>query len=331
MKPPTSLFDRLIGHPRYPWIAIGLSTLLFLAPFLVAFAGDELGELLSGGQWRGLLIPPTIIAYILLIAPRMTNQEARVLESLRSIILIDDESFGQIVEENATIRLRNELIALGSGILLGFLSGMVSLEGAFSWLGLIWFLSTGLMYGLLLWAIYVSVVSSRVIAALLRQPLHVDPFDVTPFEAVGRQGLLIALVFVGGITISLLLVAFEPEVFLRPEFWLIYIPLALVPVMLFFLTMYPTHRVIAAAKNRELADVQRHLQHSCRSLLARRDEGQSTDTLPAEINALAAYETLLQKTRTWPYNTAMLRTLFFSVLIPGGTILGRALVEVLFD
>ena len=146
MKPPASLFDSLIGRPHYPWIVAGVSILLFLAPFLVAMAVDELSDLVSEGQWHGLLVPPTIIAYILLVAPRMTRQEARVLESLRSIIPIDDDSFSQIVDEHATIRPRNELIAHGGGIFLGLLSGMTSLEGTFSWLGLTWFLSTGLMY-----------------------------------------------------------------------------------------------------------------------------------------------------------------------------------------
>ena len=34
--------------------------------------------------------------------------------------------------------------------------------------------------------------------------------------------------------------------------------------------------------------------------------------------------------RTWPYNTTMLRTLFFSVLFPIGTLLVRLGFEVLF-
>ena len=42
----------------------------------------------------------------------------------------------------------------------------------------------------------------------------------------------------------------------------------------------------------------------------------SAGTLGAEINALVAYETRLQAASTWPYDTAMLRTLFFSVIFP---------------
>jgi hypothetical protein len=61
--------------------------------------------------------------------------------------------------------------------------------------------------------------------------------------------------------------------------------------------------------------------------MARIDAGESTGTLGAEINALAAYEKRMQATSTWPYNTAMLRTLFFSVVFP----VVAALVRILGD
>ena len=55
--------------------------------------------------------------------------------------------------------------------------------------------------------------------------------------------------------------------------------------------------------------------------------GQETDNTPNEIYALSVYEKQLKESRTWPYNTSMLRTLFFSVLIPVGTLIGRIIVE----
>lgn len=50
-----------------------------------------------------------------------------------------------------------------------------------------------------------------------------------------------------------------------------------------------------------------------------------------EINALAAYDQRLQTAPTWPYNTGMLRTLIFSVLIPAATVLAKIAVDVLLD
>jgi hypothetical protein len=88
--------------------------------------------------------------------------------------------------------------------------------------------------------------------------------------------------------------------------------------------------VLADAKKRELQVVQRHIQQAGRALIQRREESQDIGNLAAEIQALIAYDQRLQMTRTWPYNTAMLRTLFFSVLIPVATVLVRYIIERLF-
>ena len=50
----------------------------------------------------------------------------------------------------------------------------------------------------------------------------------------------------------------------------------------------------------------------------------------AEANLLMAYEQRLREARTWPYNTAMLRTLFLSVLVPIATILLQMIIKRLF-
>ncbi len=140
---------------------------------------------------------------------------------------------------------------------------------------------------------------------------------------------MIAVVFIGGITFSLIFIGLDLSSLKQLQFWLVYIPLAMVPIVLFFLNMTPTHRVLANAKTMELASVQEKLQESYRNFLDLMNNDLGTDTLPGEISALAIYEKHLKETRTWPYNTAMLRTLFFSVLIPVGTLIGRIIVEAL--
>jgi hypothetical protein len=257
--------------------------------------------------------------------------DARVIRSLRPSVLIDDDDFSRLLHQASTVRPTHELIAFGAGALLGaalFLA--TGSSGAVSWLWLEWLVSSSLMYGLLAWTIYVSVAGTRVAAALHRQPMQVDPLDTSPFAAIGQQSLFLALVFVGGITVSLVFAASEPQSLRSVTFWLAYLPLALVPVVVFYLNMHPTHRVLAAAKNQELARVQGHLLQACRALVQRLDEGQETDNLPAEINGLTTYEQRLQAARTWPYDTAMLRTLFFSVLVPAGSVLVRSMWERLF-
>jgi hypothetical protein len=330
MDQPRSLFQRFIDRPRRPWIAPSICVLLFLTPLAIAYAQGSLSEILHEGGWRGLLVPPVIITYIVLIAPKMSQMGDRVIDAFRRIVLIDDANFARVIETASRIRPRDEVISISVGFLVGCLTAMRSFGGQVSWLTLEFSVANGLMYGLLTWTIYASAAGSRLITAVLRQPLQLDPLDITPFEPVGRQSLVAALAFIGGITLSLLLTGLAPASSAPLEFWLNYIPFALVPVIIFFLNMYPTHRVIAAARDTEQKETRARIRASYRDLLARGNGGLNTESIPAEINALVAYDQLLQKARTWPYNTAMLRTLGVSILIPVGTTLARAAFDYLF-
>jgi hypothetical protein len=185
------------------------------------------------------------------------------------------------------------------------------------------------MYGLLAWTIYASISSTRLNRVLHSQPLHFDILDPTTFEAVGRQSLLLALVFIGGLTLSLVF-AFQVEYLTNPIVWLFYLPILVIIVLIFYLGMRPTHQALIMEKKHRLQPVQRQIQSACRELLQRLEQDQDSASLPAEINALSVYEQRLLGARTWPYNTAMLRTLFFSVFIPLVTILGRLLVETVY-
>jgi hypothetical protein len=103
-----------------------------------------------------------------------------------------------------------------------------------------------------------------------------------------------------------------------------------VPVVIFFLIMQPTHRVLSAARARELDKVERQIAASCRELTARIGGREDTLAISQQILALSTYEKRLGQARTWPYNTSMLRTLFFSVLVPAGTFGARLLGDIFF-
>jgi hypothetical protein len=310
---------------------LGVALLLYITPLAAYWMTAAPGDFTRQDQWRGLLIPPTVILYILLVAPWMSGMDRGVLNSFRSFVLLDDESFQDLVRQAISIKLHHEILALGAGGLIGFISATSSTDPKLSFLNAYWYLTNTMMYALLVWTIYVSLTSTRLTSTLLRQPLKLDPFDITPFEPIGRQSLISALVFMGGITLSLVFVILDPINLTRPVFWLIYVPLVSVPVLLFFLNMLPTHKVLARAKASELETVRRHLRKACRDLLNRREENRGSENLPAEIHALEVYEKQLLGTRTWPYNTTMLRTLFFSVLFPITTVLLRVIGEVIFD
>lgn len=328
VEQPASPFERLLGRPQPGWLKLGLSLLILLLPFGAAALDGELDMLLQQGRWRFLILPPTIIIYIWLVSPRLARMGAEVLAAMRPLITLEEEEFEQMVKESSRVWPGYEWLAFGAGALLGVAAAQESnLVASLTWQVGYWYLASACMYGLLGWTIFASLVSTRLNAALHRSPLRFDILDPRPFEPVGRQSLTLALVFVGGATFSLLL-TFQPENFTDPKFWLANLLLVLVILLIFFLSMRPTHRLLAEEKRRALEPVQSLLRGAGRELVERLEGGQDASDLSARINALAVYEARLQAARTWPYNTATLRTLFFSVLIPIFTVLGRLVVEV---
>jgi len=329
MEQKHSLFDRVISKQRSIIFILGIAALLFFLFILAGILDSVLSELPQKLSWRGLLISPTIIVYILAVAPIMARMETRVLISFQAFVQLDEEEFQETISKNAKIKVGSEVAIITIGFILGIFASIASIDGHLSYINAYWVLTSSTMYALLAWTIFVSLASTRLTSALLNQPLKVDPFYTEPFEPIGKQSLMIAIVFIGGITLSLIYKVFEISSFIQPWFWIIYLPLAMVPIVLFFLNMFPTHRVLADAKSTELASVRNQLHVSCRKLLQRLETGHETTNIPAEIHALSVYEKQLNETRTWPYNTAMLRTLFFSVLIPVGTLVGRIIIEAL--
>jgi hypothetical protein len=277
-----------------------------------------------------MLLPVAVITYILALAQVMARMEAGVIKAFRPVVQLDDDDFEQLVQKASRINPIGEVIAFCLGAAFGLLGQRTDLEAGLSWLSLYLAISIGLMLGLLVWTIYVVVLGTRLTAELHRLPLRVDIFDMKPFEPIGRQSLVAALAFLGGILLSLLF-GFGQLSFTEWQNWLIYLLLLLMPILIFFLNMRDTHRVLAAEKKRELAAVQRQILLSCRTLMERKEADEGTGTLGAEISALTAYEERVEATSTWPYNTAQLRTLLFSVIIPGGAAVGRAVIEIFFE
>ena len=71
--------------------------------------------------------------------------------------------------------------------------------------------------------------------------------------------------------------------------------------------------VLKNAKAQEQWEIQRNIIDTFRAL---KNEDKDVGALTTELNLWLQYEERLKSARTWPYNTAMLRTLFMSVLFP---------------
>ena len=322
-----TLFDRVFSRKRPAWVVVLVSLLLLLLPFVIAYLDGELVYILRQGFWRVLVLPPAIIIYIWLVSPLISRAGLDVIRVLQPYTSLDAESFASVVNSASYIRPLYEVLILCVGIILGILSAQAS--GFTQQAPLVkgyWLVFASLMTAILLWTIFISIASTRVNAALHRHLTRIDLFDQTPFEVVGRQSLLLALVFVGGMTISMLL-SFRVENIASPSAWLGSLIMILVTGLIFFMSMYPTHHTLAQVKKKELASVRKRIQDVCRELVRRIDENQLAGELPTQVNTLAFYEQRLLAVRTWPYNTSMLRTLFLSVSVPLFTMLGRRLAE----
>jgi hypothetical protein len=170
--------------------------------------------------------------------------------------------------------------------------------------------------------------SARLTALLYRDVLHEEPFDLTPFEPVGRQGLILALIFVGAITLSLLFI-YTRTIFSEWPGIIVYSILVLATVLIFFIVMWPAHRILKRVKEQKLVSVQRSIGQTIVKLETLTAKGADIQPLATEVQLWLTLEQRLKKTRTWPYDTEMLRTLFISVLAPLFLALARFVVTYL--
>ena len=326
MDAPASLLERLLGRQRPLWVTVGVSLLLLLAPIVATYLDGMWSAVFSGGAWRPLLLPPAVIIYILVVCPIMARSDAEAIRAFRPLVLLDDDRFQRLVQEASRVNPIGEVLGFILGAAFGCVVSQTWQMGTdVFWLRLYAPVFLGLMYGLLGWTIYSVIASTRRMTELHRQPLEIDLLDTKPFEPIGRQSLTISLVFIGGITLGLVFGLNVQQIYFW-QTWIISAPLAAVAVLVFFLNMRHTHRVLAAEKKRELAAVEQRIRLARQTMRQRIATGESLGAIAAEFNALVAYEARLRAAPTWPHNISMLRTLLFSTLIP---LLGRAISALL--
>jgi hypothetical protein len=318
LSAPTSSIDRLASRLRIPWygfVTLLAGALLLLAAVTVYFDGI-LEEVLHEGAWRYLVTGPAITVYILALFPLASRYQGRALEALRPVILLDDEAFMDLAESASRINASAELLAFGVGAVFGFVTNAPwTIPEDYSWLRFYIPFVAMLMFGLLAWLSYVAIAGTRLYSELHRQPLEIDIFELGPFEPIGRHALFTSLAFIGGCVISVLILnplAGGPNVVSLVQYGL----LAVVTILVFFLSMRPTHTALARVKGRELKLAEKKIADTFRELKLTESEGKPVDAVATRLNLWLRYEDRVKKARTWPYNTPMLRTLFFSVLVP---------------
>ena len=329
----STMLDRFQRRTRlsYGRMVILSAALLLCLPLLGALLDGDVSEFFGGGYWRTFYLPPCIVVYILLVYPVLNRAQDNVVAALRPLVPLSDEDYLQMVRVASRSSPRVERLVFGAGFLLYVLMGLTWLDGdGFSWLVLSIFLTGGLMFGLLAWVIYSSLKGTRLMGVLHNQLRDVDLFDQRPFEPIGQASLMTVLAFIGGCTISLFFLI-TPQNILQPANLVVNGSLIAIAVVVFFLNMRPTHRALGTIKQQELRAMLQDIGDAYRRYGAAKQEGRDTGHILSVLDDLINCERRLKETRTWPYNTGTLRTLFFSVLIPAAAGAARIAAMFLFE
>jgi hypothetical protein len=309
-------YDRLPWSRRWSIVMIGV--ILLLIPLALAWLTDvaELFLTIGVSAFR-VFFPGIVITYLLIVVELLQRTRDKVARSLRPLLHIDDETFVAAVRRVCRPNPVSELVGIALGVIF-FLAIVgpppsVSVESDPYWVSLYFYVASMIMFGTIGWSVYAGIVISRLTNMLLRQPIEIDIFDVTPLEPIGTQSLYLSLSFVGATVIG---IASSPYALLSWQNIIIFGTLILITVLIFFLNMYSTHGLLIATKKRQLTAVERRIARTYQQLLELDTSSQDTHSVATELNAWTLVKQELLLTRTWPYNTEMLRTLLVSVLVP---------------
>jgi hypothetical protein len=327
-----SFVDRIFP-PTWKQIAFVAVALLALVALVVTLEGAWTA-FWQEGIWSRLLTRPTVIVYILIVSKLLQPFLRRAADSLRSISGLDDQAYQQLVLETHEKTSKGAAPALVAGFAFGFLASVPeALSEGFNWVNWYFPFMQGLMFGMVALILQQSLSESHLTNQLLQGPLDFDIFYTTPFLPIGMVSLVVALAFLGGSTIVVFFKALGSQAFTWFDL-IIHGILILMTLLIFFLTMRQTHRVLRPAKVSELNNIRQKLAGAYRRLDAMTlEEKQNILPFSQEINLWVQYKEELKAVPTWPYNASMLRTLFVSILIPifvtvGQRVMAYVLVEI---
>jgi hypothetical protein len=324
MEIPKSLFEKSIGRERAWYMITLIGVALLSSGLLVGSLEFGFVGFFSEGHWRRLLINPALILYILVVAPRLTRIENQVIKAVMPLMRRPESKTGKIFKEPQPVQ---EGIVICAGALIVTFLWVVNNGFAFTLYQVYNLVMTAASFGLLSWTVYASVLSIRDTALLLEQPLRVDLFNLAPFKVIGKSSLYLAFAFIGGVTMALLFTTPDLMVFESLEFWVINTPMFFMPIAIFFWNMYPTHKIINAAKKDTLKQVGSKIDQTSTSFMKNLESRPDAFQGGLTLMGLIAYEERLEQVQTWPYDVVMLRSLFGSILIPALTVVAQVFLR----
>jgi hypothetical protein len=304
-------FERFILHLLHMplWLRVLLVILVLGIPFALAYL-EGLPSIPESYGWRGAVFPIVGIVYTIAATPWIWHAERKVVDGLRPVVRESLEAYNTLSRRVWWRNSTGDWVAFA----IGFIGGIWvvtdwSAVQELYWVDRYLLFVYLVLYGCATWLIYAATSSARLTAVLHRYIQHEDPFDVSSFEPVGRQGLILSLIFAGAMTISLPFADIR-NFLLYWQNWVIYSILLSTTVLLFFLVMWPTHRTLLRVKRQQLTTVERLVGQTSAQFQTLTADRADTQSAATDLQAWLALEQRLKQTRTWPYDTEMLRTLF---------------------
>jgi len=237
---------------------------------------------------------------------------------------MSENQFSRLSTEITAVNRRREWLAVFIGIIL-FLVIQRPWLGIYGWLHVYQITTEVILFGLISWLIYTSIKGSRGIARLSKQNLQLDIFDTKLLAPVARLSLGYSLAFIGGISLAML---FETqETLIEWQSVVVYSVLVLATILIFYISMWSIHDIMARAKRHELEVAQKNMAEMSRKLRewTKKSQSQGMGELSSAVAGWAAYEKRVKEAKEWPFNAGIIRRLFASILVPASVYLLKVL------
>jgi hypothetical protein len=300
------------------WTTAIVAAVLLLFLIVSVILDGMTGDLRRLPFWQQNLSGPVLTTYMLVVYPFMWRLQGQAIQALKPLLPLKEDAFNRLVTDVSKPNRPWECAAMLIGVAFAVgLGGPWNLEWSrYFWLNLYLIVTTLLFYCLLAWLIYDTFAGIRRLARLSRHGLQLDIFDTGTLTSIAVWSLGISLVFVGGISLSL--VFQTRDGLLRWEAITTYAILICVTVLIFLLSMWSAHGIMVEAKKRELVLARKHLAAASQELRARMSQGQmeGMQEIYSTITSWATYQGLVRETTTWPFNAAIIRRLMVSILVP---------------
>jgi len=330
------LLEAVIRRSRLPrsWAIIVVAGVLLLLLVLMASLDGALA-LLEWSQVSLFLFNILFITYILVVYPFMLRSREQAVLAFKPLLSLEDDAFNKVAENISKPSRRWEWTAifLGISVFMGVIIQPWNLDWASGYFWVIGYfvITVTIVYGLMGWLIYDTLVGIVRVSRLSRHDLKLDILDTEMMAPVASWSLSISLVFVGAILLSIIGNVSQAAKFVLD--WKAitgYVIMICITLLIFFLSMWSAHRAMNEAKKRKLTLARKHLAEISRELEDRvvKSQRRGMMELSSTITALATYERRVKEATTWPFDAGIVRKLLVSILTPGLVYLLKILSQV---